>query len=105
MIRMSAAAMAMSSSRWMNPPRVYELTTPSTHRASRMKKTVHSMEGLLGVDRHDGFKRRLGLRHLSCQGGGRRVGLVECRMASRSERERPIVHVRLSGPACSCYTL
>lgn len=42
-MRINTTAMAMTSSRWMNPPSVVEVTTPSTHRINNTTKMVHSI--------------------------------------------------------------
>src|SRR3990167_6384394 len=40
---------ATTSSRWTNPPAVYELTRPSAHSTSRITAMVHSMAGSLSA--------------------------------------------------------
>src|SRR6185503_13225214 len=39
----NTATTASTSSRWMNPPSVYELTTPNSHSSNNTTKSVHSM--------------------------------------------------------------
>lgn len=43
MMRINTTAMAMTSSRWMNPPSVVEVTTPNTHRINSTTKMVHNI--------------------------------------------------------------
>src|SRR5215469_7582507 len=47
MMRMSNTTSARTSKMWMNPPSVYELTTPSSHSTSRITNIVQSIESLL----------------------------------------------------------
>jgi Ulp1 family protease len=48
MIRIKTTAMAITSKMWMNPFSVTEVTTPNSHRISRMTNMVQSM---MGVDK------------------------------------------------------
>src|SRR5215831_10692480 len=46
MMLIATTASASTSSRWMNPPIVYELTIPRTHSTSRITKIVHNMASI-----------------------------------------------------------
>src|SRR5215475_10724441 len=46
MMRINTTAIATTSRRWMKPPNVYEVTTPSSQRIISRKKIVQSMEHL-----------------------------------------------------------
>jgi hypothetical protein len=77
MILMSTTAIARIRSRWMKPPKVYELTIPRSHMITRITKMVHSMASSAWLDEASRHAAPMSAARTACNPRAARIHATE----------------------------